>query len=193
MTYQDTDKKIEAIQSEIEALQSQISELRKERALEPFDDYTLRDKNGVAHQLSSLFGDSDELLVIHNMGKGCRYCTMWADALSSSTSMINDRVPMVLVSPDEASVMKTFSESRDWEFTCMSAHQTRFIYDAGYAKDKEGKTFYTPGVSAFIKKEGKLYRANKDYFGPGDAYCSAWHLFDLLPKKDNGWQPKYEY
>ena len=44
MTYQDTDKQIELIQTEIEAKQKEISELRKNRELEAFSDYTLKDK-----------------------------------------------------------------------------------------------------------------------------------------------------
>jgi len=29
--------------------------------------------------LSSLFGDHRDIIVVHNMGQSCRYCTMWAD------------------------------------------------------------------------------------------------------------------
>lgn len=193
MTYQDTDKAIALLQEEIEKLQKQISEHREQRALEAFEDYTLKNVDGKEVLLSSLFGDGDELLLIHNMGKQCSYCTMWADALSSSSTIINDRVPMVLVSPNEPATLKEFSTSRGWQFTCLSAHDTSFVIDAGYAEIKDGKTYYMPGVSAFVKKEGKIYRSNKDYFGPGDAYCSPWHFFDLLSKKDNGWTPKFEY
>jgi predicted dithiol-disulfide oxidoreductase (DUF899 family) len=193
MTYQDTDKQIELLQTEIEAKQKQISELRKNRELEAFSDYTLKDKNGNEVLFSYLFNDNEELLVIHNMGKQCSYCTMWADTLSSATQVINDRVPMVLVSPNEPSIMKDFSENRGWQFTCISAFESDFIKDCGYATEKEAKIYYMPGVSAFIKKEGKIYRSNKDYFGPGDVYCSPWHFFDLLSKKENGWVPKFEY
>ena len=32
--------------------------------------------------LLDLFGDRDTLLAIHNMGQGCRYCTLWADGFN---------------------------------------------------------------------------------------------------------------
>ena len=193
MDYKDTDKAIEKLQQDIEKIQSEISALRSNRELELFEDYTLYHRDASAVLLSSLFKDQDELLLIHNMGKSCSYCTMWADTLNSSTTIINDRVPMVLISPNEPSVLDTFASSRNWNFLCVSAHGTNFISDSGYSYEKEGKTYYMPGVSAFVKKEGKIYRTNKDYFGPGDVYCSPWHFFDLLSKKDNGWTPKFDY
>jgi predicted dithiol-disulfide oxidoreductase (DUF899 family) len=193
MDYKDTDKEIGKLQQEIEKIQKSISDLRKNRALELFEDYTLYHRDATPVLFSSLFKDQEELLVIHNMGKSCSYCTMWADTLNSATTIINDRVPMVLVSPNEPAVLNEFASSRDWKFLCVSAHGTKFIGDSGYSYEKECKIYYNPGVSAFVKKEGKLYRSNKDYFGPGDVYCSPWHFFDLLSKKDNGWTPKFEY
>jgi len=32
--------------------------------------------------LSSLLADKKLLLVIHNMGQACRYCTLWADGFN---------------------------------------------------------------------------------------------------------------
>ena len=67
---------------------------------------------------------------------------------------------------------------------------TTFIADLGF-EPKPGS--YMPGVSALVRKDGKIYRANYDYFGPGDFYCAPWHLFDLFPKGANGWHPKMGY
>jgi hypothetical protein len=33
----------------------------------------------------------------------------------------------------------------------------------------------------------------RDFFGPGDLYCSAWHLFGLLKDDEDGWEPKMVY
>jgi hypothetical protein len=30
-------------------------------------------------------------------------------------------------------------------------------------------------------------------FGPGDDFCTLWHLFDLIPEGSGDWQPKYKY
>ena len=193
MKTQEIDTQIEDLQSQIQNLQKQISGLRADRPLEEFADYKLKDMDGKEVLFSSLFKQCDELLVIHNMGKACSYCTMWGDTLSSATNIINDRVPLVLISPNEPEVMNEFVTKRNWQFKCISAYGSSFIADCGYAHEKEGRTYFMPGVSAFVKNEGKIYRANKDTFGPGDMYCSPWHFFDLLAKKVNGWTPKFEY
>ena len=44
-------------------------------------DYTFDTDHGTT-TLTDLFGGRDTLLVIHNMGQGCRYCTLWGDGIS---------------------------------------------------------------------------------------------------------------
>ena len=193
MNTHETDKAIEKLQAQIAKKREKINKLRKKRKAEEVIDYVLKDINGKKVMLSSLFGDGEELILVHNMGKACPYCTLWADGFSSLNSALQDRVPFVLVSPDSPATIKQFSSSRKWAFPCYSAAGSTFIADMGYAYEKEGKVYYHPGVSSFIKKKGKIYRANKDYFGPGDTYNIAWHFFDLLPKGDNDWIPKYKY
>jgi predicted dithiol-disulfide oxidoreductase (DUF899 family) len=181
---------IESLQSDITKKRKEILELRKQAEPEPIADYTLQDHDGNAVLLSSLFDDRDELIVIHNMGKACKYCTLWADGLNGVTKPLADRVPFVLVSPDAPEVQKEFAASRAWTFPMLSAAGSNFTGDLGFYNEKDG---YWPGVSAFIRKDGKIYRTSYDFFGPGDVYSSVWHFYDLLPKRVNGWQPKYEY
>lgn len=184
---------ISEMQSQIQELQKNIQALRKSIQAEPIQDYELTDKEGKKVMLSSLFQEKDELLLIHNMGKECRYCTMWADGLRGFSEVISDRMPWVLASPNEPSVLKEFSESRNWNFNVVSFAGTSLGKDMGYETEKEGKTMYHPGVSALIRKDGQIYRTGKDSFGPGDPYNSVWHFFDLFPKGADGWQPKYVY
>jgi len=190
-------EQIEALQKEIEQKRKKILELRSTTELEPVKDYVLKDKNDSKILLSSLFDERDELLVIHNMGKRCTYCTLWADGFNGVVLPLNDRMPFVVVTPDTPEVQKEFAESRGWKFKMLSAEGSTFIADMGF-EPKPNQ--YWPGVSAFIRKDarltdgqGKIYRASFDQFGPGDFYCSPWHLFDLFPKRDNEWQPKYKY
>jgi len=189
----ETDNAINKLQAQINKKREKINKLRRKRKAEEIKDYSLKDINGKKILLSELFAASDELILVHNMGKACPYCTLWADGFSSLYPALNDRVPFVLVSPDTPSIVKRFSSSRKWLFPCYSAAGSSFIADLGFSYEKDGKTFFEPGVSALIKKKGKIYRANKDYFGPGDTYNVAWHFFDLLPKGENNWIPKYKY
>ncbi|MFN8285914.1 MAG: DUF899 family protein [Chitinophagales bacterium] len=181
---------IEALQKEIDKKREQILALRAKLELEPVNDYTLKDRNGKEVLLSSLFDERNELLVIHNMGKKCAYCTLWADGFNGFALPLADRMPTVLISPDPPEVQKEFADSRGWTFKMLSANGTNFIKDLGFEPEPNR---YWPGASALIRKEGKIYRASKDFFGPGDTYCSVWHLYDLFPQGTNGWQPKIKY
>ena len=72
----------------------------------------------------------------------------------------------------------------------MISHQgTTFAQDMGY-RANDG---WLPGVSVFKRQNGALLRVSDTRFGPGDAYCSVWHFFDLIPEGAAGWQPKYKY
>ncbi len=183
-------QQIADLQKQIEDKRKNILELRKQMDPEPINDYPLKDRNGKEVMLSSLFDDRNELLIIHNMGKSCRYCTLWADGFNGFTLPLGDRMPFVVVSPDSPAVQKEFAESRGWTFPMLSAEGSTFIKDLGFEKEEKK---YWPGASALIRKDGKIYRTSYDHFGPGDYYCSVWHLFDLFPKQDGGWEPKYKY
>ncbi len=177
------------IESELQSIEKQIETIRKKKIelnsrLAEMDvkEYTLKDRNGKEVKLSDLFGDKKNLILIHNMGKGCPYCTMWADGFKDTYKEIEKKASFVLVSPDTPEVHKEFAESHGWNYPTYSAAGTDFIFDMGYDFIKDGKHNYWPGVSVFEKStDGRIRRVAKDYFGPGDFYCNIWHFLDLLP------------
>lgn len=181
---------ITQIQKEIKDKREAIAALRAPLQPEPVSDYKLKNWEVGEVMLSSLFDERGELMVIHNMGKRCTYCTLWADGFNGFALPLANRAPFVVVSPDAPEVQKAFAESRGWKFNMLSAEGTAFIADLGF--EPEPGTYW-PGVSTFKMEGGKIYRVAKDTFGPGDDYCSIWHLFNLLPNKENAWQPKYNY
>ena len=152
-------------------------------------DYVFKDWDNKNVKLSSLFGKSKDLILVHNMGKRCPYCTMWADGFNGVVDHIQDRTSFVVVSPDSPETQKAFATGRGWKFKMLSAMGTSFSKDMGFQGDEGAE----PGVSVFHKVDGKILRVAKDKFGPGDPYCIVWHFFDLLPKGDDGWSPKYKY
>ena len=175
---------------ELTAAKAKILALKRAVAPLHVDDYQLKTPEGQEISLFSLFQGKDELIVIHNMGKGCRYCTLWADVFNGFVQHFENRVPFVVVTPDKPEIVKAFSESRGWKFKILSAQGTSFIKDMGFEKAGQAQ----PGVSAFRKsQDGTVLRTASDHFGPGDDYCSVWPLFDLLPKGVNGWEPQYKY
>ena len=174
------DKKLRKISAEIAELRKKYIKISAKQAKMDVTDYVLKDIDGKDVKLSEMFGDNENLILIHNMGKACSYCTLWADGFSGEAYYIEKKAAFVLVSPDAPEVQKEFAASRGWKFRTYSAAGTTFIADMGYYTEAEG---YWPGVSVFHKDaEGKITRISKDYFGPGDFYSAPWHFFDLLPE-----------
>lgn len=174
------DKKLRKISAEIAELRKKYIKISAKQAKMDVTDYVLKDTDGKDVKLSEMFGDKENLILIHNMGKACSYCTLWADGFSGEAYYIEKKAAFVLVSPDTPEVQKEFAASRGWKFRTYSAAGTTFIADMGFYTEAEG---YWPGVSVFHKDaEGKITRISKDYFGPGDFYSAPWHFFDLLPE-----------
>lgn len=173
------EKKLKKLEGEIRDARKKIIKLNSKQAKMDVEDYTLKDRNSADVKLSDMFGDKENLILVHNMGKSCSYCTLWADGFNGVDYFIEKKAAFALVSPDPPDVQKQFSGERGWKFNMYSGHDSTFISDMGYLTEAGS---YWPGVSVFHKdKDGKITRIAKDYFGPGDFYSSPWHFFDLLP------------
>lgn len=180
---------IEVLEKKIEELKKELAELKRSQPPQPVRDYAFAGQEGDV-ALSSLFGDKDDLLVIHNMGRGCVYCTLWADGFNGVLPHLEDRASVVLVSPDPPEVQREFAMSRGWRFRMVSDRDREFSKDMDMLV--EGGVW--PGVSGFRRQpDGSIVRIAKSYFGPGDDFCSVWPLFDHLMNGANDWEPKYRY
>lgn len=178
-------KEAESLDKEIEAIRKKRIEINAKLAAMPVSNYTLKDRDGNDVKLYDLFEGKKYLLVIHNMGKGCSYCTMWADGMKDTYREIEKKSSFILVSPDAPEIHKAFAESREWRFRSYSSYGSEFTYDLGYEKREEGKKFYWPGVSVLeMSEDGTVSRVGMDFFGPGDFYCNIWHFLDLLPDEN---------
>lgn len=185
------DQEIDELSRQIEALKAKLSETRRRRPQEPVADHELRGADGVPVSLSALFGDKEDLIVVHNMGRGCAYCTMWADGFNGEVAHLEDRAAFVVVSPDEPEVQADFAESRGWRFRMVSAAGSAFTRAMGF---EETPGEYMPGFSAFRRlPDGSIVRTGRDFFGPGDDYCAPWRMFDLLDGGAGDWEPRYRY
>ena len=188
---QELEKEFMNAYEEMQAFRKKMMDLRARIPKLEVQDYDLKDTEGNSVKLSELFGDKDDLILVHNMGKSCPYCTLWADGFIGYNDHLSNRASFVLSSPDDPPTLKEFASGRGWNFRTVSTHDSSFTEDVGFYSEKGG---YMPGVSIFKKEAyGKIFRTSKDFFGPGDYYCSVWHLFDLLPDGASGWEPKYKY
>lgn len=180
---------VKQLEKEFYDLCQKLREARQSAEHVPVDDYTFVGPHETQTKLADLFDDRNELILIHNMGKSCPYCTLWADGLNGVYDHLSSRAAVVMVSPDDPETQRAFAGSRKWAFPMVQDAEGEFSAAMGF---KDGD-HYGPGVSAFAKKDGKVYRTGSSWFGPGDQFCATWHLFDLLPNGPNGWEPKYSY
>lgn len=179
--------RIQELEAQIEGLKQELSKARKEADPEPIKDYTFQTATGET-TLFQMFGDKQDLLVVHNMGKSCNYCTMWADLLTAQLRHLETRAAVVLVSPDAPETQQEFARQRGWGMKMASDRGGDFTPDMGFKTEKDG---YWPGVSAFHRNnDGTIVRTGKAVFGPGDDFCPPWHFFDLLQGGAGDWEPQ---
>src|SRR4030066_1079241 len=101
----------------------------KKKLKQKIQDYTLLDFQERKVKLSSLFGKKEDLILIHNMGKACVYCTMWADGFNGVVPHLENRPAFAVVSPDPPVVQKKFYNSRNWKFKMFSSKGSSFAKD----------------------------------------------------------------
>jgi len=157
----------------------------------PVKDYELKSRTGHTLKLSDLFGRHDELILVHNMGKKCPWCTLWADGFNGIVHHLEERAAFAVSTPDEPEVMRRFGRSRRWAFNMVSTQGSTLKKDLGFEDDKGN---YHPGVSIIRKMEdGTLMHISKTPFGPGDDFSALWYFFDMLDVPDPDWNPQISY
>ena len=178
---------------QLDEIRAKMRDQRRGQA-DPVEDYDFQTPDGGV-KLSALFDGKADLLFVHNMGRGCPYCTLWADGFNGLVDHLNNRAAFVLGSPDPPEVQQAFSRARGWRFRMVSYGGGPFPRDMGYESDEPNQYGrFMPGVSAFHRHaDGSMVRTGNTYFGPFDEFCSLWPMIDLLKDGVNEWQPKYEY
>ena len=184
-----TQTEIERLELELVERGERLAEMKRRQPREAVQDYTLAGWNGPV-QLSELFAGKPDLIVVHNMGRGCRYCTLWADGFNGVYPHLADRAAFVVCSPDPVETQREFATGRGWRFPMVSGRESSFTQDMGFGTEKG----WMPGASTFHREPtGGIVRVAKTLFGPFDPYCSIWHLFGLLAEGVNDWEPQYRY
>jgi predicted dithiol-disulfide oxidoreductase (DUF899 family) len=188
MSYKDTAARLDEYRRQIADLRQKLREAQASAEPEPVRDYELGRVGGTV-KLSELFGDKDTLFVVHNMGAGCRYCTLWADGFNGVFEHLRNRAAFVVSSPDAPEQQQAFAAGRGWRFPMVSVAGSTFAQDMGYWRNDRP----TPGISVFKRAGDKIMRVADTSFSPGDDFCAVWHFFDLIPEGAAGWEPQYRY
>ena len=182
------DTKIAKLEQQIFELTTALHELRKSNSGDDVRNYKFATINGET-DLLSMFGDKKQMLLIHNMGQGCRYCTLWADGFNGFLQHLESVMSVVLVSRDSPELQRQFANSRDWRFRLASHGGGKYIREQTVMDGVENM----PGAVVYERDGNKITRKNSCVFGPGDLYCSAWSLLGLAGLGDGDWTPQYAY
>ena len=183
-----SDERIVEIERQIGGLMAELNALRKNRPGTPVPNYTFETLTGQA-TLHDLFGGYDKLLAIHNMGQGCRYCTLWADGFNGLLAHLESTLSVVLLSKDPPAVQRRFANARGWRFR-LASHGGRAYMDEQSVV--EGQQNY-PGAVVYQRQGDIILRQNACVFGPGDLYCSMWGLLGLAGLGEEEWTPQFAY
>jgi predicted dithiol-disulfide oxidoreductase (DUF899 family) len=153
----------------------------------PVGSFAFRTPEGTPITLADLFGTHDDLLLVHNMGQHCSYCTLWADGLIGLAPHIERRCALVLCSADEPAKLAETIAERGWTFRCVSGRGSGCNEALGFGTSERA----LPGVSSLRRRaDGSVEQVAAAAFGPGDDFCPVWPFFDLLADGPNGWEPK---
>lgn len=181
---------VQELESHIYELKKQLDQLRKDTPPESVDPETTFQSHDGPVALKDLFGDHDHLVLIHNMGASCPFCTMWADTLQSSLPYLVTRANVVLVSPDSPDHQAKLAEHRGWKFQMLHDPDKAFTTKMGYYSDGDDYTGFMPGTSVFKKlPDGSIVRTNHTVFGPLDDFNPVWHFWSLLDGNSSDWEP----
>ena len=180
------------MQDEIVKIQKQIFELKQElgklhasNPLSTVKDYVFTTLNGEL-ALSDMFAGKETLMLIHNMGTSCDYCSLWADGFNGFLPHLSSIFSVYLVSKNTPKEQEAFKHARGWDFDMASHDGGDYIKEQTVLAGEDNM----PGVVFYQMNDGKPQRKNSAIFGPGDDYCSMWSLLSLAGVSEKDWTPK---
>lgn len=178
----------EALERQIYELTGQLFELRKDLPGREVADYRFETLDGTV-SLCDLFAGWDKLLAIHNMGQGCRYCTLWADGINAFLPHLESELSVVLLSRDAADAQRRLANARGWRFRMASHGGGDYIREQTVLEGEHNM----PGVVCYRQRDGVVTRHGSSVFGEGDLYCSLWHLLGVAGIGPADFTPQFGY
>ena len=183
-----TNQRITELEKEIFDLSAELNALRRKVPPQQVPNYRLATLSGKV-TLLDLFSGKDRLLAIHNMGQGCRYCTLWADGFNGILGHLESAMSVVLLSRDPPQLQRNFADSRNWRFRLASHGGGSYIREQTVTEGMDN----APGAVLYQRSGEQVLRKNSAIFGPGDRFCSLWHLLALAGVEEGGWTPQFRY
>ena len=187
-SFNDAEANVTALEAQIAELTAKLNAARRTASGREVPDYPFRTLAGEV-RLSELFAGRDRLLAIHNMGQGCRYCTLWADGINGFLPHLESAMAVVLLSKDDPETQRRFANARGWRFRLASHSGGAYIREQTVMSGEDN----APGAVVYEKKDGKLRLKNAVVFGPGDRFCPTWNFLALAGRGMDDWTPQFSY
>ena len=182
------DASIAELEAQVAELTAKLNAARRAASGREVPDYALRTLDGEV-RLSELFAGRERLLAIHNMGQGCRYCTLWADGVNGFLPHLESAMAVVLLSKDDPETQRRFANARGWRFRLASHGGGAYISEQTVMAGHDN----APGAVVYEKQDGRLIGKNAVVFGPGDLFCPAWNFLALAGHGVDDWTPQFAY
>ena len=179
---------IAELEMKLYEMTNRLNELKKQQRGNEVKNYSFRTLEGDV-SLKDLFAGKDRLLMIHNMGQGCRFCTLWGDGFNGFLPHLESALSVVMVSKDDPETQQAFAGSRGWRFRMASHGGGDYIKEQS-ALAGQGNM---PGAVAYRLDGDKILRMNSGVFGPGDLYCSIYNLLGMAGIGEADWTPQFRY
>lgn len=196
-------KQLMAKEKEFTRLRDDISRQRREMPWEKVEKQYVFDGANGRETLVDLFDGRGQLLVYHFMfgpgwQEGCPSCSFLADAFDSFTIHLAQRdTSFVAVSRATLPEIEAFKKRMGWKFKWVSSNANEFNYDYSVSFTKEqassGKPLYNfgtvppygeenPGASAFVRKDGEIFRTYSTYARGLDLLLPMYNWIDMTAK-----------
>ncbi|MCB1219596.1 MAG: DUF899 family protein [Planctomycetales bacterium] len=184
---QDLKQQLKAKWDQRNALNMEMAAIEKQLGGQAMQDYELTRHDGSTVRLSEMFGEHSQMVLVHNMGFACKYCSLWADGFNGyfhhlESGEYGQRAKFLLVSNDRPDQQQAGAKLRGWQFDMLSCRDTSLSKDWGYAREDGDKVHYGPGMMILEKTgDGTIRCHQQTDICPGDSLMGLFHMFIRLP------------
>ena len=184
-------------EKEFTKLREQMAEERRKLPWEKVEkEYSFQAPEGRV-TLADLFAGRSQLIVQHLMfgpdwNEGCPACSFWADNFNGIDMHLAARdTSFVAVSRGPVDKLMAYKKRMGWTFRWVSSLDSDFNFDFGVSlKEGDAYNFGTigdatgemPGVTAFRREDGAIYRTYSAYARGVDLLNGTYHLLDITSK-----------
>lgn len=204
-------------EKEFTRLRDQLSRERRDLPWELVEkQYTFEGENG-KQTLGDIFEGRGQLVIYHAMfnpekagpsttwtrDAACFVCSFWMDNFNGITVHLNHRdITMAAVSLAPYPLLAAYKKRMGWTFPWLSSVGSDFNFDyrVSFTDDelRADRVDYNyrlnpwsmsegPGVSVFLKEDGRIFHTYSTYARGLDMLNVAYHYMDLVPKgRDEG-------